>query len=29
MRDLPAERVIVAARALLRGADREAPCASR
>jgi ADP-heptose:LPS heptosyltransferase len=29
MRDLPAERVISAARALLRGADREAPCASR
>jgi lipopolysaccharide heptosyltransferase III len=29
MRDLPAERVIAAARALLRRADREAPCASR
>ena len=29
MRDLPAERVISTARALLRGADREAPCASR
>ena len=29
MRDLPAERAISAARALLRGDDREAPCASR
>ena len=29
MRDLPAERVISAARTLLRGAAREAPCASR
>jgi ADP-heptose:LPS heptosyltransferase len=29
MRDLQAERVIAAAWALLRGADREAPCASR
>jgi len=28
MRDLPAEQMIAAARALLRGADREAPCAS-
>jgi len=29
MRDLPAERVIAAAGAMLRGAAREAPCASR